>query len=66
MNTFWKLVGTALLLWVAWDLYAGYTLLTEFIYRDQEPALYWVTLFAWFALAISCFFNWNGTWRSSK
>jgi len=59
MQNFWYVVGVLLLGWVAFDLYAGYTLLHDVIYRDQNPTLYWTGVGVWFALAVSCFFSWN-------
>lgn len=59
MNIFWNIVGVALLGWVAWDLYAGYTVLADVVYRDQEPTLYWIAIAIWGALGISCFFSWE-------
>ena len=59
MNSIWTLVGIALLTWVGWDLYHGYTLATDFIYRAEEPVKYWIVLGVWFLLAISCFFSWG-------
>ena len=54
MGIFWKIVGVALLAWVAYDLYAGYTLAWDVIYRDRDPALYWIVVGVWFALAVYC------------
>ncbi len=59
MNNIWTYVGIALLVWVGYDLYAGYTLLWDVIYRDQDPASYWIVLGIWFALAVSCFVPWG-------
>lgn len=59
MVVFWRIVGVALLAWVGWDLYFGYTLLNDVIYRDEEPTLYWTAVAIWFALGISCFFSWD-------
>ncbi len=59
MDNFWRVVGVLLLGWVGWDLYAGYTLLHEVIYRDAQPVLYWSGVGVWLLLAISCFFSWN-------
>ena len=55
----WKIIGVLLLGWVAYDLYAGYTLIWDVVYRDEDPVTYWIALAVWFALAISCFFSWN-------
>lgn len=59
MQNFWHVVGVLLLAWVAWDLYAGYTLLYDIIYRDQDPVLYWTSVAIWAALGLSCFFSWS-------
>lgn len=59
MDPFWKIVGVLLFAWVAYDLYAGFTILYDVIYRDQQPRLYWTTLGLWTLLAISCFYSWN-------
>ncbi len=60
MSNTWKYVGIALLAWVGWDLYAGYTLTWETVYRESDPVTYWVALSAWAGLAVSCFFSWGG------
>lgn len=60
MRVFWNIVGVALLAWVAWDLYAGYTLLYDIIYRDSDPVMYWVAVAIWAGLGVSCFFSWGG------
>lgn len=60
MASFWKVIGVLLLIWVVYDLYAGYTILHEVIYIDESPALYWGGLTFWFVLAVSCFFSWEG------
>lgn len=57
MNFFWYIVGVALLLWVGWDLYAGYTVLHEVFYRDEDPVWYWGLISLWTVLGISCFFS---------
>ncbi|MGI9275811.1 MAG: hypothetical protein ACR2PT_13330 [Endozoicomonas sp.] len=62
MSAFWKVVGVALLGWVAWDLYFGYTFLYDLVYRDQEPTLYWTAIAIWSGLGISCFFSWD-SWK---
>lgn len=59
MDNFWKVVGVLLFIWVAYDLYAGFTILYDVIYRDQQPGLYWITIGIWTVLAISCFFSWS-------
>ncbi|MCG8369260.1 MAG: hypothetical protein MJA32_01970 [Proteobacteria bacterium] len=59
MKVFWKVVGVLLLVWVAWDLYAGYTLLNKVVYRAQEPTLYWTAVAIRFGLGVSCFFSWK-------
>jgi len=57
MKTFWQIIGVGLLLWAAWDIYFGYTLLYDIIYKEQEPLLYWCTVAAWIVLGLSCFFT---------
>lgn len=59
MRSFWFTVGVLLLGWVAWDLYAGYTLLWDFVYRETQPGLYWICVSVWAVLGISCFFSWE-------
>lgn len=49
-------LGIALLLWVAWDLFAGSSWLHRRFERVSEPGAYWGTLGLWTAVAISCFF----------
>ena len=58
-RVFWSVVGVLLLAWVAWDLYAGYTLAWDVIYRNASPAAYWVVVAIWTVLGISCFFPWS-------
>ena len=57
MSKFWSVVGVALLVWVAWDLYAGYTLTWKVVYRDATPGTYWSVVTLWALLALSCFFS---------
>lgn len=59
MTNFWKVIGVLLLIWVVYDLYAGYTILHEVIYREESPTLYWGGLGLWLVLAISCFYSWE-------
>ena len=40
MDSLWKVVGVLLLGWVAYDIYAGWTLLYDVIYRQQQPVLF--------------------------
>ena len=58
-RTIWRVVGVLLLVWVAWDLYAGYTLAWNIIYRDTNPTAYWGVVVLWAALGVSCFSPWN-------
>ena len=51
---FWKVVGVALLGWVAYDIYAGYTLVWDVVHRDRDPVLYWIVVGVWFVLAVYC------------
>ena len=55
MGNIWSYVGVALLAWVGWDLFAGYTFLHETIYRSDQPSFYWVGVGTWSLLALSCF-----------
>ncbi|KZK79681.1 hypothetical protein PsAD13_05027 [Pseudovibrio sp. Ad13] len=57
VSFFWRIVGVVLLSWVAWDLYAGYTLLYDVIYRTEDPLMYWIGIALWTALGLSCFFS---------
>lgn len=57
MVNFWRVVGVALLLWAAWDIYFGYTFLYEVIYREQEPVLFWSSVVIWAGLGLSCFYS---------
>lgn len=50
----WGIIGILLALWVAYDLYAGYTLLHRMVLREEEAALYWGTVGVWAALALWC------------
>lgn len=56
---FWSFVGIALLAWVGYDLYAGYTVIWDVIYKDDDPTMYWTAVSIWALLGISCFFNWD-------
>ena len=49
------MLGIALLLWVAWDLFAGSVWLHREFHRREEPVAYWLTLLLWLAVALSCF-----------
>lgn len=55
MDNIWPYIGVALLAWAGWDLFAGYTVLHETIYRVDQPNLYWVGVGTWTMLALSCF-----------
>ena len=35
MHVFWRMIGVGLLLWAAWDIYFGYTILYDVIYKEQ-------------------------------
>ncbi len=59
MNNIWTYIGLALLAWVGWDLYRGYTLIWDVIYRDTDPTTYWIVIAVWTSLAMSCFFPWG-------
>ncbi|EAR62633.1 hypothetical protein MED92_05928 [Oceanospirillum sp. MED92] len=51
-----SILGIALLLWVAYDLYAGSVWLHREFYRAQEPTAYWLLILLWTAVAVSCFY----------
>ena len=59
MNTVWKYIGAALIIWVIRDLYTGNTYTWELIERDAEPVKYWVVVVIWALIALSCFFPWE-------
>lgn len=59
MTNIWTYVGIALFAWVGWDLYAGYTMTWEMVYRHEDPVTYWIALAVWTGLAVSCFFSWG-------
>lgn len=50
------ILGTALLLWVAYDLFSGSNGLHREFNRREEPLAYWSTLMLWFLVALSCFY----------
>ncbi|WP_172806818.1 hypothetical protein [Endozoicomonas arenosclerae] len=50
------ILGIVLLLWAAWDLYAGSVWLHREFRRDEEPGAYWSTLSLWVIVGISCFY----------
>ncbi|GGK72405.1 hypothetical protein [Amphritea balenae] len=50
------ILGIALLLWVAYDLFSGSVWLHREFKRAQEPGAYWGTMLLWLLVAISCFF----------
>jgi len=56
MKIFWRIIGIALILWVAWDIYYEYTFIYHIVYRTQDPVLYWTAIVGWSLLGISCFF----------
>jgi len=61
MNIFWKIVGTLLLAWVAWDIYYEYTMVWDIVHKEDDPLLYWTAVSAWALLGISCFFSWESS-----
>lgn len=65
MQAFWPVIGVALLVWVGYDIYAGYTVLTDVIFRATDPNLYWGVVSLWGGLGISCFFSWSGSSEDS-
>ena len=60
LSNIWTYVGIGLLIWVGWDLYAGYTLAWDVIYRDDNPIAYWAIISVWAAIGVSCFFSSGG------
>ena len=52
----WQYVGLALAAWVLFDLLAGYAYLHRKVTRREEPALYWITMLIWSAIAAVTFF----------
>ncbi|WP_169565732.1 hypothetical protein [Neptunomonas japonica] len=51
-----SILGIALLLWVAWDLYAGSVWLHREYFRNQDPWSYWILILVWILVAVSCFY----------
>lgn len=50
------ILGIALLIWVAYDLYGGSVWLHREFFRSEEPIAYWSLILLWLAVAISCFY----------
>lgn len=48
----WQFIGAALVIWIIYDLIAGYTYLHRKIQRKQEPLFYWIVLATWMAVAL--------------
>ncbi len=59
MVNIWRVIGVLLVAWVAWDLYAGYTLGWSKVERADNPILYWSLIAIWSSLAASCFYSWG-------
>lgn len=57
MTAFWRIIGVGLLLWAAWDIYYGYTILYDVVYQSESPVLYWTTVGVWILLGLSCFYS---------
>ncbi|MET1412717.1 hypothetical protein ABVF61_10645 [Roseibium sp. HPY-6] len=53
------ILGIMLLVWVAYDLYAGEVWLHRSFKRKTEPVGYWLTISGWFLVALSSLF-WSG------
>jgi hypothetical protein len=53
----WTYVGIALLAWVGYDLYAGYTFTWEIVNKEESPLTYWSVISVWTILSVSCFFS---------
>ncbi|CAM3748596.1 hypothetical protein [Parendozoicomonas haliclonae] len=49
-------LGIALLVWVAWDLWAGSVWLHREFTRQYEPVAYWCLMLVWLGVAVSCFY----------
>lgn len=48
---YWQIIGGFLVLWVIYDLIAGYTYLHKKIERKYEPLQYWSVLAMWSLIA---------------
>lgn len=55
----WLYIGIALLLWVAYDLFAGVTWSYREIRRQHEPILYWIFTGLWLLIAIGTLYTAN-------
>lgn len=53
-DNIWMIVGVALVAWVGWDIYAGYTYAHRLILRADEPGLYWTFVVLWALIAAWC------------
>ena len=49
------MIGSGLLLWLAFDLYSGTVWLHREYSRQEEPAAYWGLVMLWLLVALSCF-----------
>ena len=47
----WQIVGIALVVWVLYDLFAGYTYSYRLVMREAEPWHFWITVLLWSAIA---------------
>ena len=48
----WLIVGIALLVWTAYEVYTGTTWLHRKVARTEEPLFYWILIAVWAVLAL--------------
>ena len=49
---FWQVIGVALVMWVIYDLFAGYIWLHRKVMRASEPLFYWSGIALWSLIAL--------------
>ena len=49
----WHLIGIGLVLWVAYDLFMGYSYSYRLVQRADEPLYYWLTVALWSLVAVA-------------
>ena len=47
----WQWVGVGLVVWVAYDLFAGYGYSYRLVHRAEEPVHYWLMIALWSLVA---------------
>jgi hypothetical protein len=54
-------LGALLLIWLIYDLVRGVAYIWQPYSRQQQPTMYWFTMFVWALVAVSCFIfpNWS-------